>query len=196
MDKTYTSTLIRDLLYQIEGKPLRSDLEETPDRVVRALEELLDGYSVDIPALFTAFDDEESVPKNNHTGLHDQIVAVRGIECWSWCEHHILPFHIRASVAYLPKDKVIGASKIPRLVLAYAHRLQLQERITRQVANAIMDNLEPYGVAVILVGEHSCMRIRGVKSESSQLVTSVMLGAFRDNQSTRLEVLSLLGLKE
>jgi len=194
MNLKKTSNLIHALLYEIEGHPLRPELEATPDRVVRALEELLDGYKTNIEELFTTFNDEESIPPNNGEGIYDQIVAVKNIEAWSWCEHHLLPFHINASIAYLPRDKVIGASKIPRLVLAYAHRLQLQERITRQIANAIMSNLEPHGVAVIITGEHSCMRIRGVRAESSQLITSVMLGAFRDNQSTRLEVLSLLGL--
>ena len=195
MYKTNVTTYIHGLLREIEGPELRPELEETPNRVYRALGELLDGYNTNILELFTSFNDEESIPpQDNHIGLHDQIVAVKNIEAWSLCEHHLLPFHINASVAYLPKDKIIGASKIPRLVLAYAHRLQIQERITRQVANSIMNNLEPYGVAVIITGEHSCMRIRGVKAESSQLVTSVMLGTFRDNQSTRLEVLSLLEL--
>ena len=185
MDQFYTSTLIRDLLYQIEGQPLRPDLEETPDRVVRALEEMLDGYNVDIPALFKVSDGEGQ----------DQIVALRDIETWSICQHHLLPFRCRIHVAYLPIDKVIGASKMERLCHAYAHRLQLQERIAKQIAETLMENLKPQGVAVVIHGEHLCMRCRGVKSSTSQLVNSVMFGAFRDESTLRMEVLSLLGLR-
>ena len=182
MDKIYTSTLIRDLLYQIEGRPLRSDLEETPDRVVRALEEMLDGYNVNVEDLFKVSDGEG----------HDQIVAVRDIESWSFCQHHLLPFRCLIHVAYLPDERVIGISKIVRLCHAFTHRLQLQERIARQIADAMMTYLEPKGVAVIIKGEHLCMRARGVKSSTSQFVNSIMLGAFRDNPATRMEVLSLL----
>jgi len=184
MDKIYTSTLIRDLLYQIEGKPLRPDLEETPDRVVRALEEMLDGYSVDIESLFKISDGEGQ----------DQIVAIRDIESWSLCQHHLLPFRCLIHVAYLPVERVIGVSKIVRLCHAYAHRLQLQERIAKQIADAMMTYLQPQGVAVIIHGKHLCMRCRGVKSSTSQVVNSVMLGAFRKERTLRMEVLSLLNL--
>lgn len=184
MDKTNVTAYIHGLLREIEGPELRPQLEETPDRVYRALGELLDGYSISIPELFTSFDDEG----------HDQIVIAKDIPFHSICEHHLLIFYGKAHIAYLPKDKVLGASKLPRVLLAFSHRLQLQERITRQVADTIMEYLEPYGVAVILEAKHGCIICRGVKSDCS-FVTSVMLGTFRDNQSTRLEVLSLLGLR-
>jgi len=194
MDSVYTQSLVRELLYEIEGYPLRHDLEKTPIRVVNALKEMLDGYSINVEDLFTTFDDEESIPPNNGSDIHDQIVAVKGTPFTSFCEHHLLLFSGIAHIAYLPKDRVIGASKLPRLLLAYAHRLQLQERITRQVANAIMTYLQPQGVTVILEAKHACIACRGVKSDCS-FVTSVMLGTFRDNQTTRLEVLALLGLR-
>ena len=184
MDKTNVTAYIHGLLREIEGPFLRPELEETPGRVYRALEELLDGYKISIPDLFTSFDGEGK----------DQIVIAKDIPFNSTCEHHLLFFSGRAHIAYLPKDKVIGASKLPRLLLAYAHRLQIQERITRQVAEAIMQYLEPHGVAVILQAEHACIRCRGVKSDCS-FVTSVMLGTFRENATTRLELLSLLGLR-
>jgi len=195
MEQRVIEQTIKTLLQEIEGCNVRKELERTPERVYRSIKEMLDGYSIDIAGLFTTFDDEESVPPNNGEKIHDQIVVVRNIKTISLCEHHLLPFHITAHVAYLPKAKVIGASKIPRIVSGYAHRLQIQERITRQVANALMENLEPYGVAVVIIGEHECMRCRGIRSQDSQLVTSVMLGVFREEHTIRLEVLSLLGLK-
>ena len=176
---------VRTLLEVIEGEPLRQGISETPDRVMRAYDEMFDGYDVDIGKLLS---------KTFQENGSDQIVSMRDIEFWSTCEHHILPFHGYAHIAYLPTNKVLGASKLERLVMAYAHRLQLQERITRQVADALMQYLQPLGVAVIIHGEHLCMRCRGVKSSSSQIVTSVMLGEFRTNQAMRMEVLSLLGL--
>ena len=184
MNQARIIELVKALLYQIEGPELRKDLEKTPDRVFRTLGEVLDGYDYDIESLFKISEDEG----------HDQIVAVRDISTYSICQHHLTPFHCLVHVAYLPVDRVIGVSKIERLVHAYSHRLQLQERITRQIADAMMTYLKPHGVAVIIQGEHLCMRMRGVKG-SSTVMTSVMLGTFRDNQSTRLEVLSLLGLR-
>jgi len=181
-DITYN---VRQILKAIEGPTLRKDLERTPIRVQKSYEEMIDGYNVNIESLFTTSDGE---------GM-DQIVAMRNITGWSLCEHHLLPFSFIAHVAYLPRDRVIGASKLERLVIAYAHRLQLQERITRQVADALMNYLNPRGVAVIIIGEHLCTRCRGVKSPSSELVSSIMLGSFREEQSARIEVLSLLGLK-
>jgi len=183
-DKPKIISAVLMLLDAIEGKPLRKELLETPNRVQRAFEELFDGYNTDIDALFKTFDGEGK----------DQIVAVKDIKFTSTCEHHLMLFSGVAHVAYLPKGKAIGASKIPRLVLAYAHRLQIQERITEQVANTLMEKLQPQGVAVIIQGEHACMRCRGVRSEESKLVTSVMLGLFRDDAVTKQEVLALLGL--
>ena len=194
MDTVNMPDVIRALLYKIENAPLRQDLEATPKRTTKALAEMLDGYDVNIEELFTTFDDKDSIPPNNGQDIHDQIVAVKNVPFYSMCEHHLLPFFGTASIAYLPKDKVIGASKLPRILLVYAHRLQLQERIARQVANAIMTHLSPYGVAVIIEAKHLCIACRGVRSECS-FVTSVMLGTFRDEPVQRLEVLSLLGIK-
>ena len=173
---------VESLLKAIEGPTLRKDLIDTPDRVYRALEEMLSGYETDIDSLFKTFDGEGT----------DQLVIVKNVEFSSFCEHHFLPFSGSANVAYLPNNKVIGASKIPRLVLAYAHRLQLQERIAEQVANTLMQKLEPLGVAVIIKGEHLCMRCRGVKSTNCSIINSIMLGSFRDNPALRMEVLELL----
>jgi GTP cyclohydrolase I len=176
------SKAIYRILQTIEPGDLRDGIKETPGRVERAMSELLDGYATDIPKLFKCFPNE---------GI-DQIIAIKDIPFVSFCEHHLLPFQGTAHVAYLPNGQVIGASKIPRLVLAYAHRLQLQERITEQVAHSIMDYLKPKGVAVIVQAKHGCMQYRGVQATGSSMVTSVMLGEFRDNATTRAEVLSLL----
>ena len=171
------------LLGAIEGGPLRAELLETPYRVQKALEEMLDGYGTDIDDIIKVFDGEGK----------DQIIIVKDIHAWSYCEHHLLPFSIKVAVGYLPKERVLGVSKIERLVLAFAHRLQLQERITEQVARTLMNKLQPYGVAVVAEGEHLCMRCRGIKSKDSKVVTSIMLGAFREDATLRLEFLSLLG---
>ncbi len=184
MDYNKAKACITGLIYLIEGK-LRPGTEETPDRVARAYEELFDGYNVNIEELFKVFDGEGT----------DQIVAVRDIEFTSMCEHHMLPFFGTVHVAYLPNGKAIGASKIPRLVNAFSHRLQIQERLAEQIGTAIMEHLKPRGVAIIIEAKHSCMICRGVKSTSSKLVTSIMLGDFRDNPAMRMEVLSLLGLR-
>ena len=187
--KLTISNYIRDILLQIETRAsslkdgeLRAALKETPSRVEKAWGEMLNGYDIDINSLFKTFDGEGK----------DQIVAVTNINDYSICEHHLLPFFIDASVIYLPKDKVIGVSKMERLVRAYSHRLQLQERLTEQVATALMTHLQPEGAACIIRGQHLCMRARGVKSASSQVVTSVMLGKFRDDSALRAEVISLV----
>lgn len=176
---------ITTILHTIEeSTKLRSGIIETPNRVARAYAEMFDGYTTDIDSLFKTFEDE---------GI-DQIVVLKDIGFTSVCEHHMLPFSGYAHVAYLPNGKVIGASKIPRLVLAYAHRLQIQERITQQVSEALMEKLKPLGVAVIIEATHLCMKCRGVKSEEGKLVTSVMLGKFREDINVKQEVLSLLGI--
>ena len=182
--------IIQDCLLQvikeIEGPKVREELKKTPFRVAKAYKEIFDGYGIDTKELLSNQFEQDGA---------DMIVAVRDIKFYSTCEHHLLTFDGIANVAYLPNNrKVVGVSKIERLVNVYAHRLQLQERITRQVAEDLMTYLEPRGVAVIIQAKHLCMRCRGVKSNSSQMVTSVMLGAFRDNQSARMEVLSLLGI--
>lgn len=178
------AVLAEGFLHLVEGE-LREGTKETPARVEKAWAELLDGYKVDIPGLFKTFDGEGT----------DQIVACSDIQFTSFCEHHILPFTGVAHVAYLPDGKAIGASKLARLVNAYAHRLQIQERLTEQVAHALESNLNARGVAVIIKAEHSCISCRGVKAVGAKFVTSVMLGKFRESEASRLEVLSLLGLK-
>ena len=172
---------VRAILESIEGSPLPERLVETPKRVQRAYEELFEGYNTDIPSLFKSFDGEGD----------DQLVIAKDIPFSSTCEHHLLSFGGFVSVAYLPNKRVIGASKLPRIVLAYSHRLQLQERIAEQVANVIMKFLEPKGVAVIIKGKHDCITCRGIKSDC-EFVNSIMLGVFRDVPTLRAEVLSLL----
>ena len=175
---------VQMILASIEGDPLRPELKDTPKRMVNSLEEMLSGYSCDIESLFKTFEDDAT----------DQIVAVTNIQFTSICEHHLLPWQGIAHVAYLPVKRVIGVSKIGRLVLAYAHRLQLQERMTKQIAYTMMKELEPQGVAVVTIGEHSCMRCRGVNLPTAQLRCSEMLGEFRVDRALRMEVLSILGL--
>jgi GTP cyclohydrolase I len=184
LNRKTIETLTTSLLQEIEGDQLRKDLVNTPFRVYKSMIEIYDGYNVDIKSLFTVSEGEGD----------DQILALRDIHSWSMCQHHMLPFFLTAHIAYLPDGKVIGISKIERLVHAFSHRLQLQERITRQIADAIMEYLNPKGVAVILQGEHLCMKCRGVKSQETKFVSSIMLGAFRENYSSRMEVMSLLGL--
>lgn len=168
----------------IEGiGDIRPPLEKTPNRVARSFAEMLDGYAVNIPELFFGEDGEGQ----------DQIVVVKNIDFVSICEHHLLPFEGHADIAYLPKDKVIGVSKMARLTNAFAHRLQLQERLTKQLAYCVYDNLKPLGVGVVLKGSHACMRCRGVRSHDATVITSEMLGTFRQEASMRLEILSLLG---
>ncbi len=151
-ESTKTLEAIKTILQFIEGEPLRPELEETPMRVLSSYLEMFEGYGTDIDDIFKTFDGEGK----------DEIVALRDIKSWSFCEHHFLPFSVVAHVAYLPDKCVIGASKLERLVHLYSHRLQLQERITQQVADTLMQKLKPRGVAVILQGEHLCMKCRGV----------------------------------
>lgn len=178
---------IKNLLKQIEPETYsREGLEETPARVAKAYSEWFDGYSVNIDELFKCFPGEGT----------DQIVCLKNIPFYSFCEHHMAPFSGTVDVAYLPDGKVIGASKIPRIINAYSHRLQIQERIAQQVADILMNKLNPKGVAVIIRAKHSCISSRGVKAHDVEMVNSVMLGVFRDEPGARMEVLSLLGLHQ
>ncbi len=178
IDKERVILGVKNLIVAIEGPKPRKELKDTPDRVQRAFSEMFDGYEVDIPKLFMQRFEQEGT---------DMVVCVRDISFYSMCEHHLLPFNGIACVAYLPANNiVIGVSKIERLVLAFAHRLQLQERITRQVAETMMTYLKPMGVAVIIQGEHLCMRCRGVRSKTSaeaSLWLTVTLGPRRRNSS-------------
>jgi GTP cyclohydrolase I len=169
-----------DLIRAVGEDPEREGLQNTPDRVARMYAELLSGYSMDAEKII------------NGALFHinyDEMVLVRDIEFYSLCEHHMLPFLGRAHVAYLPKGKVIGLSKIPRIVEMYARRLQVQERMTRQIADVIQELLEPHGVAVVVEAMHLCSMMRGVKKHGARMTTSAMHGTFRTNAATRQEFL-------
>lgn len=171
---------VTELISAVGEDPEREGLKNTPDRVARMYAELLSGYSMD---------PEKIINGALFNINYDEMVLVRDIEFYSLCEHHMLPFLGRAHVAYLPKGKVIGLSKIPRIVEMYARRLQVQERMTRQIADLLQQMLEPQGVAVVVEGMHLCSMMRGVKKHSARMTTSAMHGAFRANLATRQEFL-------
>jgi GTP cyclohydrolase I len=178
--------VIRQLLEELGEDPTREGLARTPLRVEKALKFLTSGYTADIDqvlndALFTVD--------------YSEMVIVKDIDFYSLCEHHLLPFFGKCHVAYLPSNKVIGLSKIPRVVDVFARRLQIQERMTNQIAETIRAKINPVGVAVVCEGTHLCMSMRGVEKQNSFAVTSAMLGAFRDNARTRMEFLELLKLR-
>jgi GTP cyclohydrolase I len=175
---------IREVVRALGEDLQRDGLANTPERVEKALRYLTSGYSVDVTQIVNGalFDVD-----------YDEMVIVRDIEFFSMCEHHMLPFFGKMHVAYLPDKKVIGLSKIPRIVDVFARRLQIQERLTQQIAETIRELIAPKGVAVICEARHFCMMMRGVEKQHSGAITSSMLGAFRDNQETRNELLSLVG---
>ncbi len=175
---------LRRLLEEIGEDPSREGLRRTPERFEKALKFLTSGYQMD---------EDKILNGAVFTDAYDEMVVVKDIEIFSLCEHHLLPFFGRCHVAYIPKKRVIGLSKIPRLVNMYARRLQIQERLTRQIADALNQRLEPDGVGVIIEARHLCMVMRGVEKQHSQAVTSAMLGSFRDDLQTRNEFLSLVG---
>jgi GTP cyclohydrolase I len=172
-----------EVLRQLGEDPSRDGLVLTPQRAEKALRFLTSGYHVKL---------EEIVNGALFDVQYDEMVLVRDIEFYSLCEHHMLPFFGKMHVAYLPKDKVIGLSKIPRIVDAFARRLQVQERLTQQVAQAIEAIAEPQGVGVVCEAQHFCMMMRGVEKQHSATVTSAMLGAFRSRRETRNELMTLL----
>ena len=174
--------LVREILVQLGEDPLREGLQRTPERAAKALQFLTSGYSVDIRKL---------VNGALYEVKYDEMVVVKDIEFFSLCEHHMLPFFGKMHVAYLPKSRVIGLSKIPRIVDAFARRLQIQERLTQEVAQTIEQIIEPVGVGVICEARHLCMMMRGVEKQNSSTVTSAMRGVF-SKQSTRTEFLSLV----
>ena len=175
---------MRTLLLWAGDDPDREGLLDTPARVVRAYEEFFEGYAVDPVALLErTFEEVEG---------YDEIVLLRDIRLESYCEHHMVPILGRAHVAYLPHRRVVGISKLARVVEAYAKRLQIQEKLTAQVANTIEQVLQPRGVAVVMEAEHQCMSTRGVHQTGVAMVTSRMLGAFRDDPNTRRELLALI----
>lgn len=177
------AALIRELLVLLGEDPDREGLLRTPERVIRAYRFLTEGYRQDVDELFNeAFFTEE----------YDEMVLVKDIEFATLCEHHILPTIGKAHVAYLPDKRIIGLSKIPRLVDHFARRLQVQERMTKQIAETMMEKLEPLGVAVVIEARHLCMVMRGVEKQHATMTTSHMLGKFRDEQSTRMEFMNLI----
>jgi GTP cyclohydrolase I len=177
---------VRTLLRWAGDDPTREGLMDTPGRVARAYEEFFAGYDVDPVALLERTFEE--------TDGYDEIVLLRDIRLETHCEHHMVPILGRAHVAYLPHRRVVGISKLARVVEAYAKRLQIQEKLTAQIANTIQDVLEPRGVAVVIEAAHQCMTTRGVHKPGVTMVTSRMLGAFRDNPTTRREVLAMIGI--
>ena len=175
--------LIRRLLAELGEDPSREGLVRTPQRVERALKFLTSGYNANVDAILNGA---------LFTVDYNEMVIVKDIDFYSLCEHHMLPFFGKCHVAYIPRRHVIGLSKIPRLVDVFARRLQIQERMTNQIAQTILEKVNPLGVAVVCEGTHLCMSMRGVEKQNSFAVTSAMLGAFRDNSRTRMEFLELI----
>ena len=175
--------LIEQVIESIGEDPRREGLLQTPERVEKALRFLTSGYTADIGKIVNGAIYEVK---------YDEMVIVKDIEFFSMCEHHMLPFHGKMHLAYIARNKVIGLSKLPRIVDVYARRLQIQERLTQEVAQCIQDLLDPLGVGVIAEAQHFCMMMRGVEKQHSGTVTSAMLGAFRKNKETRDEFLSLI----
>ncbi len=174
---------VRDLLVAIGEDPDRDGLRKTPQRVDASLRTLTRGYGMSV---------KEVIGDAMFDETHQSMILVRDIELYSLCEHHMLPFFGRAHVAYIPNGKIVGLSKLPRIVEVFARRLQVQERLTDQVADAIMDVLHPMGVGVVVDCVHLCMAMRGVEKQNSRTVTSALRGAFRDDPRTRDEFLRLV----
>jgi GTP cyclohydrolase IA len=182
--ETSLEAAVRTLLAEIGEDPNREGLVRTPERVRRMYDELTSGYHVDPDALLNGacFNVD-----------YDEMVVVRDIEFFSLCEHHLLPFIGRAHVGYLPRGRVVGLSKIPRIVDMYAQRLQVQERLTVQVADFLMERLEPKGVGCVIEATHLCTMMRGVRKQEATMVTSSMVGTFRRDAKTRAEFMGLIG---
>jgi GTP cyclohydrolase I len=175
--------LIARLLAELGEDPAREGLLDTPKRVEKSLRFLTSGYRADI---------DEVINNALFSVDYSEMVIVKDIDFYSLCEHHLLPFFGKCHIAYIPRQKVIGLSKIPRLVDVFARRLQVQERLTHQIAQVIEEKITPLGVAVVMEGTHLCMSMRGVEKQNSFALTSAMLGAFRENARTRMEFLELI----
>jgi GTP cyclohydrolase IA len=182
LENVSTQDIYREIIRRFDADPTRDGLEKTPERIEKALEFLTKGYNEDPTAILqdALFDVD-----------YDEMVIVKDIEMYSLCEHHMLPFFGKVHVAYIPNGKVIGLSKMARLVEVFARRLQVQERLTRQIADAIHEAINPQGVGVVIEARHLCMMMRGVEKQNSSTVTSAMVGVFQ-NQNTRAEFLSLV----
>lgn len=176
--------LFREVLIQIGEDPAREGLVDTPKRVAKAMKELTCGYHQDLDTLVNGAIFESET---------EDMVIVKDVEFHSMCEHHMLPFWGKAHVGYIPSKKIIGLSKIPRIIDMYSNRLQIQERLTRQVADCLNEQLEPQGVMVVMDAKHMCGMMRGVEKQNSSMVTSCCLGAFKNDAATRQEFLSLIG---
>jgi GTP cyclohydrolase IA len=175
--------LVREMIVRLGEDPDREGLARTPQRVHKAMQYLTKGYQEDPEALLR---------KALFTVSYDEMVIVKDIEMFSLCEHHLLPFFGKVHVAYIPNGKVVGLSKIPRLIEVFARRLQIQERLTTQIAETIQKAIEPQGVGVVIEARHLCMMMRGIEKQHSAAVTSSMLGCFRNEEETRTEFLSLI----
>ncbi len=176
--------LTRDLLAALGEDPEREALLRTPGRVAESLRFLTQGYGVDV---------RDVIRDAVYAEPYEEMVLVRDVEVYSLCEHHMLPFYGRAHVAYMPRGRIVGLSKLPRVVDVFARRLQVQERLTTQIAEALDEALHPYGVAVVIEAFHLCMMMRGVQKQNSQTVTSALTGVFRTDPKTRSEFLELIG---
>ena len=185
VDRERAERAVYELLLALGEDPTREGLLETPRRVAAAFEETLGGREVDIPSLLSVGFEEG----------HDEMVLLRDVPFFSTCEHHLMPFHGIAHIGYIPNGRVVGLSKLARLVDAIARRPQLQERLTAQIADMLMESLQPQGAAVAVEAEHLCMQMRGIKKPGSRMLTSAMRGSFRDQQETRAEFLSLVGIQ-
>ena len=177
------ASLYKESMELIDEDVDREGLIKTPTRAAKAWLDLTAGYDQDV---------DEIVNRAIFTSESDELVLVKDISYWSMCEHHLLPFNGKAHVAYIPQGKIIGLSKIPRIVDMFSKRLQIQENLTNQVAHCIQEILDPLGVAVIMEGQHLCMQMRGVKKEAATMVTNAMLGVFRNDPAARAEVLSMI----
>jgi GTP cyclohydrolase IA len=183
MNDDLLEAAVSQILELVGEDPAREGLVKTPQRVARAFRFMTKGYSEDPKAVINGA---------LFTEDYQEMIVLKDLDFFSLCEHHLLPFFGKAHVAYLPKQRIVGISKLARLVEVYARRLQVQERMTTQIANILMDELDPQGVAVVLQAEHLCMRMRGVEKQNSAVVTSAMLGVFRSHQETRQEFMTLV----
>lgn len=182
MDKMKIEQLVRNLLLELGENPDREGLTKTPERVAKSYETLFAGYGKNPLDILTVFDDEK----------YDEMIVVKDIEFYSFCEHHMLPFFGKAHIGYIPNGKIVGLSKLPRIVDIFSRRLQNQERITQQIASCVMQLLEPKGVGVVLEAKHFCMMARGVEKQNSSVRTSAMKGLFKEKDNTRAEFLELI----